>query len=140
MSEKEVQSLDRCYAVLTEGSEENWYKAAERLTKDLGRIVARNLRAGQGAAKPHSSDLGKRQEIEADLLQQVRNEVEDAILLYAPLRWSDERCEEVEEDVMTGTKTAVSASSTQELRSTQALQHHIKTAVAETKRRLQGRR
>jgi hypothetical protein len=44
MTLKEGATLDRCYAVLTEGSEKDRYKAAERLTKLLGKIIARNLR------------------------------------------------------------------------------------------------
>jgi predicted NAD/FAD-dependent oxidoreductase len=79
-----------------------------------------------------------RDSIESDVLQQVRNYVQETILLHARPEWSDEKCENVEDDVLRHTKVAVSALATQELSSTPALQRHIDEAVAETKRLLHG--
>jgi hypothetical protein len=47
MTPKEGATLDRCYAVLTQGSKKQWYKAAERLTSVLGAIIARNVKGGR---------------------------------------------------------------------------------------------
>jgi hypothetical protein len=41
-----------------------------------------------------------RDEIESDILQQVRNEVQEALLLHAPAEWQHEQCEAVEESVL----------------------------------------
>jgi hypothetical protein len=144
MAEKEAATLDRCYAVLTEENDEKWYKSAKRLTRLFGKIIARNLRAGRAVLKTKAEETAVRNAairsgFESDLMQQVRNEVQDTILFHAPQNWSDERCEDVENTVMNETRTVVSALSTQELRSSTALQHNINTAVAETMKRLQGR-
>ena len=81
-----------------------------------------------------------RESIESDVLQQVRNYVQETILLNATPDWSDEQCEDFEENIMAHTKAIVSALTTQELNSTPALQQHICGAVAETKRLIHGGR
>jgi hypothetical protein len=85
-----------------------------------------------------STQTTARDETESDVLQQVRNYVQETILLHAPPMWSNEQCEEVEENIMAHTKAIVSALTTQELNSTTALQRHIDEAVAETKRLIHG--
>ena len=87
-----------------------------------------------------SSQTTARDETESDVLQQVRSYVQDTILLHGPSEWSNEQCEEVEENIMAHTKAIVSALTTQELCSTPALQQHICGAVAETKRLIHGGR
>ena len=79
-----------------------------------------------------------RDDFEADLLQQVANEVQETILRHAPPTWSTERCEEVEEKVMSHTRAVISTLATDELRSSAALHHHIECAVEETRAVLQG--
>jgi hypothetical protein len=71
---------------------------------------------------------------ESDILHQVRNEVQDALLRHAPLKWPDECLEVIEEKVLDHTKMILAALSTNELRSPGALRTHITQAVAQTKR------
>lgn len=73
-----------------------------------------------------------RETAEADIIQQVTNEVQDTIRLWAPEDWSSEQCDEVEETVLAHTRTVVSALSTNELRSSAALYMHVYSAVAAT--------
>lgn len=85
-----------------------------------------------------SDDTGttsaSRSEFESDILQQVRCEVQEAILLTAPKSWSREKCEAVEESVVAESRMILDALSTSELQSSRALQSHISRAIAETKR------
>jgi hypothetical protein len=75
----------------------------------------------------------ERESFEADVVQQVRSEVQETILIHAPATWSDQQCEEIEENIMAHTKNVVSGLPTSELMSADALQHVIETAVAKTK-------
>jgi arabinogalactan endo-1,4-beta-galactosidase len=81
-----------------------------------------------------TTTLPVREEIESDIIDQVRNEIEDALLQNAPNSWSDERCEAVEEHVLDHTRLVLAALSTKEIQSAGALQAHIVQAIAETKR------
>ena len=47
MTVKEAAIVNRCHAVLTDECEGKGYAALERLSKLLGKIVVRNIRAGQ---------------------------------------------------------------------------------------------
>lgn len=85
-----------------------------------------------------TDDTTVRGDIEADVVQQVANEVQETILRHAPETWSNERCEEVEEAVLSHTRSVISALTADELRSSAALHHHIEAAIAETKAVLQG--
>ena len=53
---------------------------------------------------------------------------------HAPLKWSDERLEVIEEKVLDHTKMVLAALGTNELQSPGALRIHIAQAVADTKR------
>jgi hypothetical protein len=75
-----------------------------------------------------------RGEFESDIMQQVRYEVQEAILLTAPDSWSRENGEAVEEAVLAETRMILDALSSTELQSAAALQSHISRAIAETKR------
>jgi hypothetical protein len=75
-----------------------------------------------------------RDQLESDILNQVRNEIDDALLLHAPTRWPDERLDEIEQQVLDHTGLVLATLSTTELQSQGALQNHIVLAVAETKR------
>ena len=75
-----------------------------------------------------------RTEIEADILQQVQNEIEEVLLLHAPTTWADERLEAIEQKVLDHTRLVMEALSTNELRSPGALRTHIAQAVADAKR------
>lgn len=79
-----------------------------------------------------------REHLETDVLQQVTNAVEDTILFYAPDTWSDERCKQVEDTILSHTRTVISALTTDELRSPGALHDHIVKAASETKRLIHG--
>jgi len=74
-----------------------------------------------------------RGEIEADIVQQAQNEIDDVLLLQAPTTWSDERLDQIEMLVLDGTRTSVAGSTIEELRSGGALRTHITQAVAETR-------
>lgn len=75
-----------------------------------------------------------RSEFESDILQQVRCEVQETILLTAPKSWSREKCEAVEQSVLAETQMILDALSSTELQSAGALRMHIGRAIAETKR------
>jgi len=75
----------------------------------------------------------QREQWESDVVQQVRNEVQETILLHSPGNWSNEQCEKIEESIMAHTKNVVSALATSELMSADALKDQIETAVAKTK-------
>ena len=79
-------------------------------------------------------DAASRHEIESDILQQVREEVQDAILFHAPQSWKQDRREAVEESLLAETRMILDALSTNELGSTGALRFHIGRAIDETKR------
>lgn len=72
--------------------------------------------------------------MESDILQQVRNEVQEALLFHAPTTWADERLEAVEERILDHTRLVLAALSMNELRSAGALRTHIAQAGADTKR------
>lgn len=75
-----------------------------------------------------------RSEIESDILQHVRNEIQEAIHLYTPESWSQERREAVEESALADTRMILDALSINELQSAGALRTHIGRSIAETKR------
>jgi hypothetical protein len=75
-----------------------------------------------------------RHKIESDILSQVRNEVQETLLLHAPLRWPDERLEVIEDEVLDRTKMVLAGLITNQLRSPGALRTQIAQAVADTKR------
>lgn len=79
-------------------------------------------------------EAASRHEIESEIIQQVREEVQQAILLHAPQSWKQDRREAVEESVLAETRVILDALSTNELGSTGALRTHIGRAIAETKR------
>lgn len=79
-------------------------------------------------------EAASRSEIESDVLQQVRDEVQEAILLHAPQSWKQKRREAVEESVLAETQMILDALSTKELGSMGALRSHIGRAIDETKR------
>jgi len=79
-----------------------------------------------------------RAKIESDFVQQVRNEVQEALLHHAPLKWPDERLEVIEDKVLDNTKMVLAGLSTNELRSPGALRTHIAQAVADTKRHIRS--
>jgi len=75
-----------------------------------------------------------RSEFESNILQDVRYEVQEAIIRSAPESWSQERREAVEESVLSESRMILDALSTIELQSAGALQTHIGRAIAEAKR------
>lgn len=75
-----------------------------------------------------------RDRIEADLLQQVGNEIEDTLILFAPTHWQYETCEEIERQVLDQTRTELLAQTDAQLQSRGALRRHINNAVRTTKR------
>jgi hypothetical protein len=79
-------------------------------------------------------EAASRHEIESDILQRVREEVQEAILVHAPQSWKQDRREAVEENVLAETRMILDALSTKELGSTGALRTHIGRAIDETKR------
>jgi hypothetical protein len=85
-------------------------------------------------SEPVETTSASRNEFESDILQQVRSEVQEAILLSAPESWSQERHDAVEEAVLADTRMILDALSATELQSASALQIHIGRAIAEAKR------
>ena len=74
------------------------------------------------------------EQFEADIVQQIRNEVQETLLLHDPAKWTDEKDEAVEKSVLDHSRLVLAALSTAELQSAGALQRHISQAIAETKR------
>ncbi len=56
MTGKEAAIVNRCYEVLTDECREDGYAALERLAKLLGKIVVRNIRAGQAQFSNRDGD------------------------------------------------------------------------------------
>jgi hypothetical protein len=79
-------------------------------------------------------EAASRSEIESEILQQVREELQEAILLYAPQSWKQDKRDAVEQSVLGETQMILDALSTNELGSTGALRSHIGRAIDETKR------
>jgi hypothetical protein len=77
-----------------------------------------------------------RDRLEFDVLEQVQNEIEEALLLYAPSTWNDNYLDEIVKKILDNTKMVLAALSTSELQSAGALRSHIAQAVSDTKRRI----
>ncbi len=77
---------------------------------------------------------------ESDILHQVRNEVQETLLLHGLLKWPDGRLEAIEEKVLDNTKVILTGLSTDKLWSPGTLQTHIGQAVADTKRLIRNGR
>lgn len=75
-----------------------------------------------------------RGEIEADIVQQVQNEIQEAILHHAPESWTPENRDAVQETILDHTRLVLDALRTNELQSAGALRSHIAQAIADTKR------
>ena len=76
----------------------------------------------------------KRGDFEAEIVEQLKNEVQEIIIHHAPESWSQEHRDAIEENILDHTRMVLSALSANELRSESALQRHIAQAIAETKR------
>ena len=81
--------------------------------------------------EPKATPAGRRK-IVADILQQVRNEVQQTLLLDAPESWADEQLDQIEKQVLEDTRFSLAAVTTDELQSGSALRIHTTRAVAET--------
>jgi hypothetical protein len=75
-----------------------------------------------------------RSELESDVLQQVRDEVQEAILIHSPQSWTQERRYAIEESLLADTGMILDALSITELQSAGALRTHIGRAIAGAKR------
>jgi hypothetical protein len=96
--------------------------------------MANNIPFQSNQFDPAETKSVSRSEIESDILQQVRYEIQEAILLTAPEAWPRDACEAVEEAVLAETRMILDALSATELQSAGALRIHIGRAIAETKR------
>ncbi len=102
-----------------------------KTTHDRDEVIAR--RRPKKTRRPNARKM-----LESDILNQVRNAIDDALLLHAPESWPDKRLDQIEKLVLESTKTSLAASTDDQLRSTTALQSHITQAVAETKYLIQN--
>jgi hypothetical protein len=75
-----------------------------------------------------------REQIESDILHQVRNEIQEALLRHASASWPDERLDEIEEEVLAHIRLVVESLSDSELKSSGASAKHLDQAVAEKMR------
>lgn len=80
----------------------------------------------------------EREALETKVLQRVLDEVQFTLKRHAPVMWPNEHCEQVQEKVMERAIAAVSASTTEELRSATEVHRHVDLAVAETRRIAHG--
>lgn len=76
----------------------------------------------------------------SDFLEQVQNEVQEALLLNAPETWSDENLEEIEEQVLARTRLAIESLGPSHLWSHSVLAEQVDQAIVETKRLMRLRR
>ncbi|MGD1095524.1 MAG: hypothetical protein ABSB35_26455 [Bryobacteraceae bacterium] len=81
----------------------------------------------------------RREEMTADIEQQVRNAVQDE-LAGAPLSFDCDELERIEESVMSHTQHVLGALSFEEMQSEGALLSHIANARLDTTRRINERR
>lgn len=79
-----------------------------------------------------------REEQVAYIMQKVRNEIQHALLLFAPDRMPDERLEQIEEQVMHDARMRLGSLTDDEISSAPVRNHHIWIAEAETKNLIHG--
>jgi hypothetical protein len=80
-----------------------------------------------------------REQIKTDIMEQVRNEVQDTLLHHAPDHWQEKELDLIETAVLDHTRLVLDALSISELQWPGALDQHIEQAVAETKRLIHER-
>ena len=81
-----------------------------------------------------NTKTNQRDRWESDVLQQVQNEIDDALLLHAPDDWTDEQLGQIETIVLDHTRSLLHDLSMDELRTEVVLKKHIESACAETMR------
>lgn len=65
--------------------------------------------------------MTKREELINDIIQQVRNGIQDTLLLHAPDEWQDEGCDAVEHQALDSTRRVLAQFNIMQLRSTRAV-------------------
>ncbi|MGJ5818791.1 hypothetical protein [Paludibaculum fermentans] len=133
----EPDEIDNCLQAATEiakaeiGSDD----AATMLTAVFVKTILRGLRWARLERQRGESNLeGRRNQLAADVLQQVGNQVQATLLLHAPATWSDDRLDGIELQVLERTRLALDKLSDDDIQSASALQLQIAKAVAETER------
>jgi hypothetical protein len=81
----------------------------------------------------------RRAQTAEDIVQQIRNEVDDTLLIHAPDEWPDEELDDIEAKVLDQTRVALEALSAKEIQSPGTLDRHIAQAVTEAKRLIDAR-
>ena len=89
--------------------------------------------------KPQTERLRRRKEMTDDIIQQVRNAVQDEVA-GAPESISFDELERIEQNVMSHTQLVVDALGYEEMQSEGALLTHIANARSETNKLLRDRR
>jgi len=69
-----------------------------------------------------------------DLLQQVRNGIDEALLIHAPEHWRDEDCDSIEKQALESTRRVLAEFGVRELKSIRALPALRAIAAAQTMR------
>jgi hypothetical protein len=78
----------------------------------------------------------KREQTEANIIQQIQNEVQETLLHHAPAHWRDQQLDRIEAEILGDSRSALASLSAQELVSPDTLKRYVELAVAETKRRI----
>jgi hypothetical protein len=107
--------------------------AANLLTATFVKVIVRCLRWAQLQQQRGGSNPDLRDPLESGVVQQVQNEVQETLLLHAPLTWTDERLDRIEQQVLDHTRLLMETLNTNELRSAD-FRTEVAKAVAETKR------
>jgi len=77
-----------------------------------------------------------KRQTEADIIQQIQNEVQETLLHNAPAHWRDQQLDAIETKVLGNSRLALATFSAKELVSPGTLKLHIEMAVADTKQRI----
>lgn len=149
MTQEERELVDWCCLALTEeqvadchdeaaeiaGPEIHAEEAAELLVRTLVKVMIRNGRKEMAMAKTTKDE---REQLEAEITEHIRTQVQDTILTHVPDNWSDQQRQELEMRMMLDAKRTLSALTTAELRSPSALDNYIRSAADEAMRMLRG--
>jgi len=100
----------------------------------LNKLLLRGLRWARLERQRDESKLeDRRNQFAFDILQQVKNEVQETLLLHAPTTWPDERLDLIEQQVMDRTRLTLDTLNIDEIQSADAFQFVMTKAVAKTK-------
>jgi len=108
-------------------------------TTAQGQLVSQQVPSPDELPQNHFKAAGRAQ-LEAQIVDNVTNSVEEVIAQNAPLDWPDETWDQLKLEVLDRTKATISALSAEELRLPTTLSKYVRTAASVTKILIDERR